>query len=539
MHYSIDESLSMSIHKGNTNHEQSTSDLDGRFVHAQLLIYCLLRMQSTSTDKNDFISFCQKKYHNDVYTLKMIKEFQNTYSSDYAISWYTRETFVYRLLNQSLRIQDIDCLFAFRFLIRDIEQQLQQYQCPSCVCLYRGQLMSKDELEILKQSKGKLISMNSFLSTTLDRDVAVFYLASSNENIKDNKLQPVLFEINADPCQDGVKSFAHISLFSAFPLEKEVLMMLGSVFRLNNIYLDQHHTWIINMTLCSDNDHDLKSILNHMKNQYGSEQTRLVSFGNVLVDMGYFNDAEKYYHRLLKELPSDHNDISTCYHSLGKVVSEQGNYELSLHWLHKSLEIAQRKLKKGHPRMGYIYTSIGEVYQKKGDNKQALDSYEKALEIWLKVYDDKDEPIAWCFNNIGNIYERQKKYSEALKYLDKALKIKATILPPSHPCLGNAYINLGNVYYYFGEYNKALENYELAKNIYQTSLLPHHPSIACTLKNIGTIHETKRNYSEALNYYRKACLIRKQTLSSLHPDMIEIEQDIEHVLLKLNNSNIN
>ncbi len=41
------------------------------------------------------------------------------------------------------------------------------------------------------------------------------------------------------------------------------------------------------MTLCSDNDHDLNSVFDHMKNQYGFEQTRLLLFVHVLVDMAH------------------------------------------------------------------------------------------------------------------------------------------------------------------------------------------------------------------------------------------------------------
>lgn len=64
------------------------------------------------------------------------------------------------------------------------------------------------------------------------------------------------------------------------------------------------------MRLCSDNDYDLKRISDHMKNEFfAAEETNLGQFGNVLRYMGKFDDAEKYYCRLLKELPYDHQDI--------------------------------------------------------------------------------------------------------------------------------------------------------------------------------------------------------------------------------------
>jgi len=40
--------------------------------------------------------------------------------------------------------------------------------------------MSKDEIEMLKMSIGEFISINSFFSTSLNRDLATFYLTDSN-----------------------------------------------------------------------------------------------------------------------------------------------------------------------------------------------------------------------------------------------------------------------------------------------------------------------------------------------------------------------
>ncbi len=52
-----------------------------------------------------------------------------------------------------------------------------------------------------------------------------------------------------------------------FTGEQEVLIMLGSIFRLTSIdYQDQ--VWIIQLTLCSDNDDNLKPIFEYMKNGY-------------------------------------------------------------------------------------------------------------------------------------------------------------------------------------------------------------------------------------------------------------------------------
>ena len=111
--------------------------------------------------------------------LALVHEFENEYSSDKALWWYTRDSFLYKMLNKALRVQNIDLLFLFRFVIGDIYQQLKQNQCQSPVRVYRGQVISNDELNTLQQSIGEFISINSFFSTSTNRHKALGFLNSS------------------------------------------------------------------------------------------------------------------------------------------------------------------------------------------------------------------------------------------------------------------------------------------------------------------------------------------------------------------------
>jgi tetratricopeptide (TPR) repeat protein len=91
------------------------------------------------------------------------------------------------------------------------------------------------------------------------------------------------------------------------------------------------------MTLCSDDEHDLKHVLMYMKQQTGSGEINLQTLGKLLLQMGKFDLAEKYFKRLLKELPSNHPLLSSLYEDLGQVASQTGNFDMSVEWHKKSL----------------------------------------------------------------------------------------------------------------------------------------------------------------------------------------------------------
>ncbi|UJR29309.1 hypothetical protein I4U23_010523 [Adineta vaga] len=518
----------MSLFDENNDCEQSTTGLDGRFLHSQLLISCLLRMESSSQDRHELVAKCRKLYKEIPNQLKIVDEFEKEYSSEESLRWYTRESFLYRLLNKALRVQNIDFLFLFRFFIHDLEKQLQQRRHSTPIRVYRGQLMAIEELNILQKSKGKFISVNSFFSTSSNRELALLYLGNHSA---DQSLYRILFEIDADPRKIDVKSFADLSSLSYFP-EDEFLMALGSVFCIKNVYLGQNQIWFIEMSLCSNNDGDLQDTFFHMHNQYNTNNKDLLLLGNHLIDMANFDDAEKYLCRLLKQLSTKDKDICKCYHGLSKVSFEKGNYPLCLNYLKKACTILQ-KIDSNDTGIGYLYNSMGEVYQKQGDQKRALEYYYLALTTFERKFDRNDENIAWCYNNLGIVYLEQEVYYIARGYFSQALKIKTKLLPPKHPCLGNTYNNLANVHYYLKEYDQALENYQICYEIFQKSLTVRHPSIARVLKNIGIVYEAKREFQKALKHYQKAAGIREKIMLTTHPDWIEIKNDLIRVLSKL------
>ena len=232
--------------------------------------------------------------------------------------------------------------------------------------------------------------MNSFISTSLNRDLALFYLGSGLSHDDDDETSTtkrLLFEINADPSIEYAQPFADISKSSDYP-EEEVLFMLGSIFRLDSIVFEpKGKIWIIGMTLCSDNEHQAKDVYERMRNELCArkETPNLIHLGNVLYDMGQFAMAEKYFRRLLNNLPDQHPDKANCIHKLGLAVNAQGDHHQGLELLQEALEIRLQTLSSGDELIGNSYNSIGLLYEMTSDFDQALTYLNKAEDIFSKL----------------------------------------------------------------------------------------------------------------------------------------------------------
>ncbi|CAF3747635.1 unnamed protein product [Rotaria socialis] len=519
--------------------DRSSSDLNARFLHSLLIFDVLLRMKKTPNDSNEeLIKICTNAYQGNPTELSNIEQFALSYTSDQAIAWYTKNCFLFRILNKALRIENIQLIYLFRSFICDIYLQLQQCKCTSPINVYRGQLMTLAEFNDLRSSIGRYISMNSFLSTSVKRDLAIFYLGTSQNFTIDFKR--IVFEIYADPEVEGIKPFGKIESYSEFPNEQEVLFMPRNIFRIVEIYPDHdNNVDIVQMVLCGEKENHLKAIYEQNRKNYGGGrqvETNLMTLGNVLQRMGQYDNSEMFYRRQLNELlNASHQDerlISTCYFNIGEILRETSDYETSMIWYQKSLDIDTRTFPNGHPNIGNTYNSMGIAHEERGDYESALHSYSIALKIALETFGWNNTRVALCLNNTGNAYQAIGNYLEALNCHRIALTIRERNLPPDHHRLAASHNNIGVVYHRLGHFDLAFERYKIALRINQKSLPSYHSDIGKVLRNIGLLHEEAGKFQQALEYFEKEATRRREIQKFNQLDIANIEEDIKRINVK-------
>ena len=530
----VEEPIQINIFDSEKTIDRSSTGLNGQFLHSLLLINCLLRLKLISSDQIKLISLCKEHYKDNKMQLKLVREYAQDYSPDRAIWWYTRDCFLYRMLNKALRVQNIQLLYLLRFFIRHLQQQLAQSQCSSPVHVYRGQLMSNDELEGLRNSNGRLIAMNSFFSTSLNRQLALSFCQNSASA---NDLQRVLFVIDADPHVVKGKPFANIASFSEFAGEGEVLFMLGSIFRINEVQQSKDREyWTVRLTLSSDDDHDLKTIFEYMKNEWDGNdgEMNLVSFGGIVYRMGRLAEAEKFFHDLLNEQLLNNNDeVADCYHQLAHLAEGKSDYNASLYWHQKSFDVDSQRLPQDDLRLAKGYDCIGSVYREQNDFNQALESHHKALAIRLRVLGDDHPLIGHCYNNMGVAYYSLKQFREALKLFYKTLCIYEKSLPVDHQDIGLTHSNIGTNHYYLSEYKPALEHLTKALGIYRKCLPSQHYHRGLTLAHLSSIYQDMGDYQRALLNLKEAAMNYRGSVPPTHPDVVEIEARIRLISSRL------
>ncbi|CAF0723081.1 unnamed protein product [Adineta steineri] len=498
--------------------------LDPSFMYTQILKEILLTIDFEDKHIKEFITYCREAFVENERRLQNIEEFERDYHNHIPIWWYTYQCFLYSMLNQALRSMDVDIIVRMGFFISDLHRDIQRLhseqfpgqQFGKTFIVYRGQCLSKDAFTEMTKTKGGLLSFNNFLSTSTNRDVSLLFVPQAAANLN---LVGILFVISINSI-DSTTPFASVSGVSHFQIEDEVLFSMHTVFRIGDIKpMDENnHLFQVNLTLTNDNDQDLRTLTDQIRQETFPNQEGWYRLGLLLIKMGQLTKAQEIYQVLLHQTTNE-SDKALIYYQLGLIKCSQGEYEEALLSHGKALKIRQQILSSNHPRLGDSYNRIGIVYYRMGDYPKALSYDEKGLAIQQESLPPNHPDLGASYNNIGNVYTSMGDYPKALSYYEKDLAILQQSLPSTHPDLSTSYSNIGNVYNSMGDYPKALSSHEKAIAIEEKSLPYNHPSFADSYDRIGTVYYSMGDYPKALSYYEKALEIRLQSLPSNHYDL--------------------
>ncbi|UJR11835.1 hypothetical protein I4U23_016015 [Adineta vaga] len=526
------------------DYDENLNRQEVSFMHLKLIKNIFLRMNNEAANqkvldesKAEMITFLRRQYMGNESGLKIIDEFENDYCAQKSIKWYTRGCFIYESLNKALRTLDVDTLYKFRFFIIDLHEQLDELHreastlSSSLSTVYRGQALVDTEFQKLQNNCGGLLSINNFLSTTTNCEVATGYAEANSHR---SGFKSVLFEIELDTTMKPNNAFANIQHLSHFGTENEVLFSMASVFRIQSIEQLTDKIWIVTMKLTNDEDEQLKNLTDHIVKEV-DRTNNLASLGLVLVKMGEFKKSNFFFNILLNELilKDDIRGLSMLYNDIGSNYQEQGELMVALTFYEKSIEIISPHLEALQEKYSHdslissTYNNIGMIHKTNENFKDALKYIRQALEYEQKHSSTNQQLIATYYQNIGIIYDEQAKYSEALEMFNEALDISSKHLPSQHPLLAAIYCNIGSVYYNQNNFEEALKMFDKTLKLELISLPPTHISLAFTYNNIAFAYYGLGKYADALRNMKRTVEITLKTLPSNHPLAIQRQAGLD------------
>ena len=532
---SSNEPIPIAVAPESFNTTQSIADSedhqDPSFMYARLLRELLVTMDTSGNDiRRELVFECSKRYAHDPLELTYVDELDVEYSAEQAIWWYTRPTFMYKMLNHALLRQDIIILYKMRFFIKDLHLQLEKLHrsyvdtlSSNILIVYRGLSLPNGAFVQIEQNLGGLLAFNTFLSTSSERKVA---LSFATQKLGESGYQSILFEmkINVGKCQS---SFADIQQLSEVKGEKEILFSMGTIFRIQQIEKLSSGVWKVQLNLNGDEDVRLHRLTKHMRIEFEGLHP-LFMIGRLMRTLGQYENAEHFYQMLISQsesTPINPVEQAKLYADLGAIYMDRRLYSHALSYFQKSLKYDSNSAES--------YGKLGLVYQELRQHDKALEHLRRAIEL-NQIQNASPENVAIQFNNLGTVHYKQKNFDLARSYYEQALKLRLQCLPPTHPDIAQSYSNIGAVAYAQGDFQTALSSFSEAVKIKSASLPSEHPSLAITFNNIAQTLAGLGRYKEAFPNAQKAVAISTKVLTENHPQTQEFLTNLQLIRQQLN-----
>ncbi|CAF0844960.1 unnamed protein product [Adineta steineri] len=350
-------------------------------------------------------------------------------------------------------------------------------------------------------------SINSFLSTTQSRDLALLYSGSSDAEKITNE-QCVLFEISIDNRIDE-SSYADISKQSAFgEAETEVLFTMGVTFRINSVVQDNNeHAWIVQLELSDEKDKHLHKIKPTIMNDIAKPYEPLVKLIRLMCRMSFLKEAE-YFSRLALEddlITSNTDLLSLVYYQLGIIYKSTRKIDEAMVYFEKTLTVKhENHVLSSDPSLSNLYCNLGTVYEDKGEYDRAYSYHYLALKVLLNTETVDQADLAIKYSNIASICRKKKDYWQSLQNYTNCLEIETEILPPDDNNLLITKNNMGVVYIKLEDYTEAIELFQevITTKDDSSQYLSNNPLVALIYWNLACAFYQQGQLTEALKHFR-------------------------------------
>lgn len=383
-------------------------NVDQSFMYTLILKDVLLKINYDQSAIRSLTEYCCDCYGDDTDELRIIEEFGDDYNRHSPIWWYSRECFTYRMLNRALRTQNYDVLIKMGFFMRDIHQQIEEIHSISSekksFIVYRGQRMSRNDFEKVRNNKNGLLSFNNFLSTTLKREISLRFTRDAQDKLD---TIGVIFQMKIDPAITTTP-FASIDEVSYYRNdEQEILFSMHTVFRIYSIEKIDQQLWQVELEITADNDQQLQTLITCIQYeiQGSTEAHRL---GNLMIHLKQLDNAEKFYRTLLASTSRyDQMELAHLNSQIACVTEQKGDYTTACRFYQVTLDIEEKMYPATHRHLAGIYHNLGVINKKIKEYGAALHFFQRAIEIAeYNHFPENDSQFQFWKDNIKDIQKK-------------------------------------------------------------------------------------------------------------------------------------
>jgi tetratricopeptide (TPR) repeat protein len=297
--------------------------------------------------------------------------------------WFIDAPFLSVIINSFCQEQFPQNLLDIQQVLMIIDQHFAKLSpTTSSSVVYRVQLISNEDLKLIKENVKELVAFHAYLLATKDLLTARMIARQA----ADRGLLIIILQIEI-PAQAYVLEVDNNRLMFRF----------GSIFSIRSIDSGPDGVWYAQLKYT---DSDFQSVQKQLQLQTGTQLTWL-TLGKCLRTLNHFNEGKFYYDYLVNALPKTHQALPSIFNNMGLMLSESGDDKNAIQCLNTAVNLLNKIspiTKRTTERTPLktlsqsdetkiiidhctVYDKMAEVYLHQLEHDKALKCYRMALEL--------------------------------------------------------------------------------------------------------------------------------------------------------------
>ncbi len=300
---------------------------------------------------------------------------------------------------------------------------------------------------------------------------------------------------------------------------QQVAGFLKNIFKVSDPYQARGETITARELL----DKGAQKINNDLSDQPDVKETMLNLIGEVYINLGLYEKAEKLFNEALRINEKDNKinaDLAESLKDLGEIHLFKGEFKPAEPLLKKSMSIYSSLSQKNNIDYMNCLSDLAWYYYLSGNYDKADSLYINIIASLRSGFPDNNELRYTMMNDLALDYHEEGKYEKADSLFNMTLSEQKKIYGSKpHP-------ELSTTTYNYAELLRDKGDYKRAEKMFRTSLDmdiklhgPEHPDVAYSMQGLASIYRLQGKYGYAKDLYLKVLAMREKFLGKEHPDV--------------------
>ena len=135
-----------------------------------------------------------------------------------------------------------------------------------------------------------------------------------------------------------------------------------------------------------------------------AETNPLLSFSNLIIEMGEYNQAERYLDYTLTSLNPNDEEICCIFYNLGRIHRLRGDFNRAINCYKRAYDLSTNARSKNRKASaGKAINGLGIVFLEQGQEIKAEECFQHAMKLYKKSLPKYHVDIAKTLLNLGTI----------------------------------------------------------------------------------------------------------------------------------------